>query len=882
MERPKILVVDDKVENIEAVERLLEDINIDIERAYSGNEAVFKAMEQNFAIIIMDVQMPGMDGFETVEYILKDKKNRNTPIIFLSAVYRDDFYKIKGVQAGGIDFISKPIVEELFIGKIRLFLQLNEYQQSIKKYAKESEHASLVKSEFLANMSHEIRTPLNAVIGLAHLVMETELTSRQRDYISKISASADSLLGVINDILDFSKIEASKLDMEKIEFKFDSVIQNVSTVMAQKIEEKGLEFLISIGQKVPHELVGDPLRLGQILNNLVNNSEKFTVDGEILVNVEVVGETPRKVNLKFNVRDTGIGMSPDQSVKLFQPFTQVDGSTTRKYGGTGLGLSICKRLVQLMGGDIWVESQPGKGSTFNFTAWFDLPEKVKNDKKYRSVLSRLKALVVDDNRSARRIMTKALENFGIEANSVISGSECLVEIVREIKNKPYDVVFMDWMMPGIDGIETTSQLMGLPEFKGESKKSKPKVIMVTAFGRDEIRKLAIAAGVDSFIVKPVNRSMILDTLMNIYGYSDDKKHMAREHLSSNSFDLSGIKVLLVEDNEINQQIATELLQNVGVSVDLAENGAIAVDIIEKSEKSEYDAILMDVQMPVMGGYEATRIIKNLDDFKNIPIIGLTAHAIAEKKRECLKAGMDEHVSKPINPNALYAALSRWVNTGKKTDKGEDSIDMENGIITLPHMDEIDMDGALSRIAGNRELLISILKSFIDNQTGADGKICKALDDGRLDDAEFLIHTIKGLAGNIGATKLHLSASIFEDIIHDRQKHAIGPAYKNFSLALKTTLDSISPVKDIRLPEKKVEKHEKINIPELKENMSKIRILLKESDMEAFQLIEGVIGDLSSLGHRVLSEQLEKQILSFDFEKALGIHDEIMGQFGEQN
>ncbi len=869
MEKPKILVVDDKVENIESLERLLEDMDLHIERAFSGNEAVFKALETDYALIIMDVQMPEMDGFETVEYILKEEKNKNIPIIFLSAVFIDDYYKIKGVKAGGIDFISKPIVEEIFIGKIELFLKLHEYQQSIKIYAEKSEHANILKSEFLSNMSHEIRTPLNAVIGLTHLVLKTDLKPRQMDYISKIKSSADALLGLINDILDFSKIEAGKLDVEKAEFNFDNVIEKVSIVMAHKLEAKGLEFLVSIDSKLPCVLIGDSLRLSQIFINLVENAYKFTTHGEVLIKARIIDKINEKIKVKFSIHDTGIGMSADESANLFQPFTQVDGSTTRIYGGTGLGLSICKKLVQLMDGDIWVESIKGKGSIFFFDVWFGLPFEEPVSETDFSVLSGLKALVVDDNMAARKIMKKALIKFGISVKVVESGHKCLVEVVKEFETKrPYDIIFMDWKMPEMDGVETINQLMSLSEFKVK----KPRIIMVTAFGREEIRRISIKAGVDAFLMKPVNRSIILDTLIDLYCFDENEKCKPKKS-RDDVIDLSGNRVLLVEDNSINQQVATELLKNSGLLVDLAENGSIAVDMV-KREGTNYKLVLMDIQMPVMDGYEATKKIR---EFSSIPIIGLTAHAMPEKKKKCLDSGMNDHISKPINPDIMNSTINRWIET--QHIKKEN---VEEYIINLPQMDEIDIKDALLRVAGKKTVLINILQSFIQNQTGSDEIIQKALDENNYEDAEFEAHNIKGIAGNIGALTLYTNSITLEKAIKTRDEVVIKNALESFSFILNKTLNSVSPVEKIKTcssininEEMDVSNNEGKDPTDLEIAMSKIEELIAEYDMDARKFVKEVKYDLYVAGLEKLYLKLEKQLTKFDFDKASDTHLKIM-------
>jgi PAS domain S-box-containing protein len=470
----------------------------------------------------------------------------------------------------------------------------------------EAEDATKAKSDFLANMSHEIRTPMNAIIGMAHLALKTDLTPKQYDYLKKVDISAKSLLGIINDILDFSKIEAGKLDMESVDFQLEDTLDNISTLVGIKTQEKGLELLFKTDPSAPTALVGDSLRLGQILINLSNNAVKFTDSGEIVVCTELVKKDKAQVTLKFSVQDTGIGMTAEQAAKLFQPFMQADSSTTRKYGGTGLGLTISKRLAEMMGGEIWVESEQGQGSIFSFTANFGLGiEKAKKRFKPASELRGMKVLVVDDNATSRSILQEMLESFSFEVSLAASGKEGITELEAASKDKPFELVIMDWKMPGMDGIEASKRIK---VHKGLRKI--PPIILVTAYGREEVMQQAGQVGLQGFLLKPISPSMLFDAIMQAFGeavpetsrvaQSHDQEAEALKHIQ-------GARVLLVEDNEINQQVAKEILEGAGLIVTLANNGQEAVDAVKAYA---YDAVLMDVQMPVMDGYEATRRIRN--------------------------------------------------------------------------------------------------------------------------------------------------------------------------------------------------------------------------------------------------------------------------------
>ncbi|MEJ2284348.1 MAG: PAS domain S-box protein, partial [Desulfobacterales bacterium] len=469
-----------------------------------------------------------------------------------------------------------------------------------------AEEATRAKSDFLANMSHEIRTPMNAVIGMAHLALKTELTPKQQDYLNKIQSSANSLLGIINDILDFSKIEAGKLDMEAVEFDLLETLDNVANVITVKAQEKeNLEVLFYLEPQVPNFLVGDSLRLNQILVNLGNNAVKFTEQGEIVLSARVIEKSDDKVSLQFSVRDTGIGMTAEQQNKLFQAFSQADTSTTRKYGGTGLGLTISKRLVNMMGGEIWTESESGKGTTFHFTADFGLgKETVKKRFEPSPDLRGLKVLVVDDNATSREILQDILESFSFDVFLSASGKEALEEIERADNDEPFELVIMDWKMPGMDGIEASRRI------KNNRNLTKiPAVVLVTAYGREEVMRQADEIGLDGFLLKPVNSSVMFDAIMQGLGKevqdvarAGRKKEQSNAELSA----ISGARVLLVEDNEINQQVAQEILQGAGLIVTVANNGQEGLDA---ARQNDYDIILMDVQMPVMDGYTATTRIR---------------------------------------------------------------------------------------------------------------------------------------------------------------------------------------------------------------------------------------------------------------------------------
>ncbi|MHC1764461.1 MAG: PAS domain S-box protein [Verrucomicrobiia bacterium] len=630
-----------------------------------------------------------------------------------------------------------------------------------------AEEATQMKSMFLANMSHEIRTPMNAIIGLSHLALRTPLNSKQRDYLSKIHNAGTSLLAIINDILDFSKIEAGKLDIETTDLQLDQVIGSVTTITAQKAHDKGLEFLVDISSAIPESLRGDPLRLGQILINLVNNAIKFTEQGEIRLKIELQGKTGEKVQLKFSVRDTGIGMTKEQGGRLFQAFSQADMSTTRKHGGTGLGLTICRRLVELMGGQIWLESEPGVGSTFAFTIWLGLGQATGAGQIFPSQFQTLRALVVDDNAAAREILVESLGSLAEHVDAVSSGHEALAAIKERDTDAPYDVIFMDWRMPGMDGLQTARLIKNDPALSKQ-----PAIIIVTAFGREEVREEAEKLDVDGFLVKPVTKSMLVDSLVHVFARTTGEAVVTSSGTKEDNTRLQGLRILLTEDNEINQQIAVELLEGVGATIAVANNGREAVDkLCQGPITPPFDLVLMDLQMPEMDGYQATTKIRGDSRFASLPIIAMTAHATIEERQRCLAVGMNDHVSKPIDPALLFDTLSRFYRPATAplpvVPAGSGEIRAaapSKPAEELPAVEGLDTKDGLGRVAGNGKLYLKLLRQFVEQQGRAPAQIDEALAAGDTALAERLAHTVKGVAGSLGAPAVQRAAGALEKAI----------------------------------------------------------------------------------------------------------------------
>lgn len=843
--------------NLEQIvkQRAAELITANIELAFQNEEKDKRAAE----LIVANKEL----AFQNVE---KDKRASELIIANKELAFQNDE---KYQRASELVIANKELVvqsEEKKIKEMQTNI-LKEQNVVLEMQKKQLDEASHLKSSFLSNMSHELRTPLNAIVGFTELALKTNLNARQRNYLSKIKISSHTLLGLISDILDLSKIEAGKLDLELAAFNLEEVIQNAVNQVSTKSQEKGLRLAYSIDDDVPLSLRGDSLRVGQILINLASNAVKFTEKGSVEIEVKLLEDNGTNILIQFSVKDTGIGMTKIQMKNLFQPFSQADTSTTRKYGGTGLGLSISHQLINMMHGEIWVESMPDAGSTFFFTLKIDIADKLRF-KQFKNKFEKwgIKVLVVDTQTESRQTIGNMLTEMSIDVTLCGSELEALSILENANENAAFDLVIIDWKINEIDGIDTAKRIKQLFAFK-----KSPAILMMTPYLNQGIQEKAEYLGLhEGILYKPVTPSLLFNSIIQIC-FKDDSdksgKFVERKFVIDPVPHLLNTKVLLVEDNEINREVAQEILQEAGLDVTLANNGQEAVNFVNAQH---FDVVLMDIQMPVMDGYVATREIRKNPKFTNLPIIAMTANALISDQLDCYNAGMNDHIAKPIDTSQLFRTIALWVKKDIEMDTLDDiptiSTNHNETNFHTAKSHDIDFQTGLNRLGGNQNLYFKLLSKFRENHHQDIEEINIALENKDYKTATRIVHTLKGAAGNLSIqsvfqdsialeTALKIDRYDFANLFVEKLEHSLKLSFKTI-LSLE---NSFSGAKESVV-------NENMSF-ELEVQLKDLETLINDNNVDAVEYVDEICRQTNEMSINSKVMELKQMIEHYDFENA---------------